>query len=94
VNIFFNFAVEALLILLAALFLLWSEKPVSFMSFAAKDRGGIKKIIQFQRADHLGKNVFNLAFGDLNEATGRLEDGAASNNGDQLKIMHTVERGQ
>lgn len=53
-------------------------------------RGRIKKIIQFQRADHLGKNVFNLAFGDLNEATGRIEDGAVSNNGDQLKILHTV----
>jgi hypothetical protein len=58
--------------------------------YSEGQRGRIKKIIQFQRADHLGKNVFNLAFGDFNRATGSMEDGAVSNNGDQLKFLHTV----
>ena len=53
-------------------------------------RGRIKKIVQFQHADHLGINVFNLAFGDPNEVTGSIDDGTVSNNGDQLKILHTV----
>ena len=52
-------------------------------------RGKIAKVIKFQKSN-LGKNVFNLAFGDLDEVTDRINDTVVSNNGDQLKIMHTV----
>jgi hypothetical protein len=53
-------------------------------------RGKIIKIIQFQHEGSLGINVFNLAFGNFIEATGGMDDKEVSNNGDQLKILHTV----
>jgi len=59
-----------------------------FYSEGAK--GKIRKLVRFQYSIDLGKNVFNLAFGDFDEATGRMNDKVVSNNGDQLKILHTV----
>ncbi len=53
-------------------------------------RGSIKKILQFQLEDYFGAYVFNLAFGDLNDAIGSMDDKVISNNGDQLKILYTV----
>ena len=53
-------------------------------------RGKIAKVIRFQEFRSLGRNVFNLAFGDLDEVTNKMDDAAISNNGDQLKILHTV----
>jgi hypothetical protein len=104
VNIFFNCEFKALLILLVALFyygkdkssgMEWDiyklEKEDLLYKFCSEGpRGKIIKIIQFQHEGSLGTNVFNLAFGDFIEATGGREDKVVSNNGDQLKILHTV----
>jgi hypothetical protein len=38
----------------------------------------------------LGPNAFNLAFGDLDEASGELNDKVVSNNNDRLKVLNTV----
>ncbi|MBS1663567.1 MAG: hypothetical protein JST68_21170 [Bacteroidetes bacterium] len=53
-------------------------------------RGRLKKIIEFQPMKYLGATVFNLAFGNWNEITRRLDDETRTNNGDQLKIFQTV----
>ncbi|HEY4286167.1 MAG TPA: hypothetical protein VGN00_03620 [Puia sp.] len=53
-------------------------------------RGKIAKVIRFQEFSDLGRNAFNLAFGDLDEARDKIDDKVISNNGDQLKIIHTV----
>jgi hypothetical protein len=37
-------------------------------------RGKIRKGVKFQQKPELGKNVFNLAFGDWDESSGRLND--------------------
>ena len=53
-------------------------------------RGRIEKMVRFQPMPNFGRNVFNLAFGDWDEVTGKLNDKAVSNNSDQLKVLNTV----
>lgn len=53
-------------------------------------RGRIRKIIKFQYLNYPGGNVYNLGFGNLDEETGDMDDSVVSDNGDQLKILHTV----
>lgn len=67
------------------------KKDVFVYSFVSEGpRGSIKKVVRFDRIKDLGSNVYNLVFGDLNEENGRLDDKVVSDNGDQLKVMHTV----
>lgn len=49
--------------------------------------GNIKKIVRFTQ---ITRNVFNLAFGDLNEQTGELNDLRITNNNDSRKVLATV----
>ncbi len=58
-----------------------------FNSVGAKGR--IIKIIQYRPIGHEG-DLFNLGFGDLNEATGEVNDVAISDNGDTTKVLATV----
>lgn len=53
-------------------------------------RGQIKKVIEFQWMQGLGSNTYNLAFGDFREGSDLLDDRSVSNNGDRLKVLHTV----
>jgi hypothetical protein len=53
-------------------------------------RGRIRKVIEFQFVRGLGTSTFNLAFGDFNEGTRRLDDRSVSDNQDRLKVLHTV----
>ena len=51
-------------------------------------RGKIVKIIQFTTTNY--KDVFNLAFGDLHDETGKIDDKVISNNGDSTIVLATV----
>lgn len=50
-------------------------------------RGHIKKVVRFTKIE---KDVFNLAFGDLDEETGEISDTVVTNNNDSRKILTTV----
>src|SRR5688572_24188442 len=50
-------------------------------------RGYIRKIVRFTL---IGNNVFNLAFGDLDEQTGEISDTVVTNNNDSRKVLATV----
>ena len=55
--------------------------------YSEGSRGRIKKVILYER---IGKNLFNLGFGDWNEELQRLDDSSRSNNGDRGKVLATV----
>lgn len=61
-------------------------KVFEFVSEGPKGR--IEKIIQFSETNL--KGFYNLAFGDINPVTGKLDDEAISNNGDMDKILATI----
>lgn len=51
-------------------------------------KGNIEKGIHFEKT--ASENVVNLAFGDVNKNTGKIDDEIISNNGDRDKILATV----
>ena len=51
-------------------------------------KGRIVKLIQFQQMNL--PNLYNLAFGDLNPLTGKLNDEIITNNEDSEKVLATV----
>lgn len=51
-------------------------------------RGRILKVVQFEPME--AENVFNLAFGDVNEASNLLDDKTVTDNGDTEKVLATV----
>ena len=51
-------------------------------------KGQILKIIQFQQMNL--ENLYNLAFGDKNLDTGKLDDTVVTDNGDSEKVLATV----
>lgn len=51
-------------------------------------KGNIKKIVEYSATSI--ENVFNLAFGDYDEASGTIDDKSVTNNGDMLKVLATV----
>jgi uncharacterized protein involved in outer membrane biogenesis len=53
-------------------------------------KGVIRKAVQYTPVRNIGKNVYNLAFGDLNKKNGKIDDTAVSNNNDTKKILITV----
>lgn len=50
-------------------------------------KGKIKKVVRFTKIDD---SVYNLAFGDLEEDTGEINDSVISNNNDSSKVLATV----
>jgi hypothetical protein len=50
--------------------------------------GKIKKCVYYSKTNVT--NVYNLAFGDMNPLTGRIDDRARTNNGDSKKVLATV----
>jgi hypothetical protein len=53
-------------------------------------RGTIRKEVRFQSRPELGRNVYNLAFGDYDERTDSINDKIVSNNGDRATVLHAV----
>jgi hypothetical protein len=55
--------------------------------FSEGPQGKIKKGVFY---DQIGKNLFNLGFGDWNEAHQDVDDSSRSNNGDRDQVLATV----
>jgi hypothetical protein len=54
-------------------------------------RGNIKKRIEYQEMkQNTGFKFYNLAFGDINEETNKIDDTVVSDNGDTQKVLETV----
>lgn len=51
-------------------------------------KGRIEKLVQFTSTNL--KDVYNLAFGDKDKITGKIDDTVISNNGDSEKVLATV----
>jgi len=66
-----------------------SEEELTRFEFISEGpRGVIRKLIEFQQTTDA--DIFNLAFGDKNPATGQMDDLAVSDNGDTEKVLATV----
>lgn len=65
-----------------------SDKLMTFEFISEGPKGVINKIVRFQKTNV--KNVYNLAFGDKDDATGDIDDQIISNNGDSEKVLATV----
>ncbi len=68
------------------------SNQLSFEFFSDGPKGKIKKIIQFKRLinSEFPNDLFNLGFGDFNDAKGKIDDLVVSNNNDSEKILATV----
>jgi hypothetical protein len=51
-------------------------------------KGSIKKMVEYTETST--ENVYNLGFGDYDEATKSINDLSVTNNGDSLKVLATV----
>lgn len=51
-------------------------------------KGRIKKVVEY--SETATENVYNLGFGDYNDATKSIDDLSVTNNGDSLKVLATV----
>ena len=67
------------------------EMSKEFMTFeftSVGPKGSIRKRVLFQDAGR--KNIYNLAFGDINADTNDFDDSVVTNNGDSEKVLATV----
>jgi|SRR6185437_6081123 len=64
-----------------------SDDLYSYEFYSEGPKGRIKKAIFFTP---IGKNLFNLGFGDWNEETQDVDDSNRSNNSDRDKVLATV----
>ena len=64
------------------------DKLTTFEFISEGSKGRIPKLIQFAPTNL--KDVFNLAFGDKDSETGKIDDKIISNNGDSEKVLATV----
>ncbi len=66
-----------------------SEEFLKIYEFISEGpKGQVKKIVEYSETST--ENVYNLAFGDFNESTKRIDDLSVTNNGDSLKVLATV----
>ena len=66
-----------------------SEESLELFEFFSEGRKGrIKKIVEYTPTGT--ENVYNLGFGDFDEATNGINDLSVTNNGDSLKVLATV----
>ena len=64
-----------------------NENFLDYEFVSSGPRGNIKKVVRFTQINH---EVFNLAFGDLDEDTGEISDAVVTNNNDSRKVLATV----
>lgn len=62
-----------------------TESGNHYNFYSVGKNGPIEKVARF---DRLGRNIYNIAFGDWNN--NKLQDRAVSNNGDKDEILATV----
>ncbi len=66
-----------------------SEKSLFLFEFISDGpKGRIQKLVRYSETNLQG--VYNLAFGDKDESTGKINDIVISNNGDSEKVLATV----
>lgn len=65
-----------------------SENLMTFEFNSTGPKGNIVKLIQYSETNL--KGVYNLAFGDKDLHTGKIDDNVISNNGDSEKVLATV----
>lgn len=66
-----------------------SDDRLEYYFDSVGPRGVIRKVVKFQQVDN-AQAIYNLAFGDLNEVTGEIDDSVKSNNGDKEMVIATV----
>lgn len=64
------------------------DNLTTFEFISEGPKGRIPKLVQYSQTNL--KDVFNLAFGDINESTGKINDTIISNNGDSEKVLATI----
>ena len=67
-----------------------SGASMTFEFISEGDNGSIKKRVQYTLTHR--KNVYNLAFGDVNADTDDFDDEVISNNGDTAKVLARDEK--
>lgn len=66
-----------------------SEKSYMVFEFISEGpKGRIPKLVKFSETNL--KGLYNLAFGDIDQLTGEINDMTISNNGDSEKVLATV----
>lgn len=65
-----------------------SDKLLTFEFISEGPKGLIHKLVRYQPTNL--KEVYNLAFGDKDPATGEINDTIISNNADSEKVLTTV----
>ncbi len=65
-----------------------SNNLTTFEFFSDGPKGRIPKLVQYSQTNL--KDVFNLAFGDKDKSTGKLNDTIISNNNDSEKVLATI----
>ena len=66
-----------------------AEKSLMVYEFTSDGpRGKIQKIVKYSETNF--KDLYNLAFGDKDQATGEINDKTISNNGDSDMVLATV----
>jgi hypothetical protein len=68
--------------------LISSESLHTFEFISEGPRGSIHKVITLQATEVT--NVYNLAFGDKNHLTGKMDDQSVTHNNDTLRVLSTV----
>jgi hypothetical protein len=68
------------------------EEHLAYGFYSEGPKGRIRKLVRFQNTPELGRNAFNLAFGDFDEATGKIDDLIVTNNHDHVKVLHTIAK--
>jgi hypothetical protein len=69
-----------------------SEDHLQYKFNSEGPKGRIVKAVRFQHRPELGREVYNLAFGDYDEHTDRLDDRIVSDNGDRERILYTIAK--
>ena len=65
-----------------------SNRLMTFEFTSEGQRGLIRKVVQYQPTNL--KDIYNLAFGDKDNAADSIDDTVISNNGDSEKVLATV----
>lgn len=67
-----------------------SDNYLDFEFESDGPKGKIRKIIRYSPQNSAGITYFNLAFGDINKKTGRIDDLSITDNQDREKVLATV----
>lgn len=67
-----------------------SRDGMTYGFYSEGPKGRIRKAARVTRVPELGHNVYNLAFGDYDERSEKIDDRIVSNNGDREVILQTI----